>query len=76
MLISEAITVILEANARDVVMKDLGVSSPLVSSWKSSSSERIPHFKVAVKIYGIYDIVVYPYNESDLRDKWHEVQLN
>ena len=73
MFISEAITIILDNNSRPIVMKDLGVSSPLISSWKSAPTDRIPHFKVAVKIFGIYDVVVYPYSESDLRDKWHEL---
>ena len=73
MFISEAITIILDNNSRPIVMKDLDVSSPLISSWKNSPTDRIPHFKVAVKIFGIYDVVVYPYSESDLRDKWHEL---
>jgi len=72
MLIKEAIEIILNKNSRDVVMKDLNVSSPLISSWRKSNEERIPHFKVAVQIYGIYDIVVYPYNESDLRDAYYK----
>ena len=73
MFISEAIEIILNSNSRDVVMKDLEVSSPLISSWKNSTKDRIPHFKIAVRVYGIYDIVVYPYNESDLRDAYHEL---
>jgi len=73
MLIAEAIEVILNSNDRKIVMKDLNVSSPLISSWRSSTKDRIPHFKIAVKVFGIYSLVVYPYNEADLRDAWNEI---
>ena len=69
MLIKEVMKVILNNNSRDVVMEVLDISSPLISSWLSSDDDRIPNFKLAVKIYKEYDLVVYPYNENDLRDK-------
>ncbi len=72
MLISEAMTIILNGHERKEVMKALDVSSPLISSWKNAPKTRIPIFPIATRIYGIYNIVVYPYSESDLRDSWLE----
>ena len=74
MIIADAMQIILEANSRDIVMKDLGVSSPLISSWKSSENKRIPRFEVAVKIYGIYGLIIYPYDEEALKDNWLEME--
>ena len=73
MFISEAIKIILEGHDRKEVMESLDISSPLISSWKASDKGRIPAFKLATRIYSVYNIVVYPYNESDLRDAWFDI---
>ncbi len=74
MLISEAVVLMEHANKRKDIMEQIGVSSPLISSWKNSEKDRIPTFPAAVRIYGWYNIVVYPYDENDLMDKWAEMR--
>jgi len=74
--ISEAVQIILAGNGRKIVMKDLGVSTALISSWRVASDDRVVRFETAVKIYGIYGIITYPYDKQALVDKWNEMEMS
>ena len=67
--IQDAMKVILAGNDRKLVMDDIGITTPLISSWLTSK-DRIIGFDKAALIYGNYDIVVWPYDEIALIDRW------
>ena len=72
MYISEGIKQILDKNTREDVCLTLEVSSAVISKWLREEDAHIPRFNTAIRIYGNYDIVTYPYSEEALKREWEK----